>query len=70
MIGLPSETPAQSNSRAGINRRTAVDEIWQPVVMYQVMVAEESPPGPLALRARLIAKNEENQGDRLYERHD
>jgi hypothetical protein len=38
--------------------------------MYQIMAAEERRPAPLAPKTRLTAKNKENQGDHLYERHD
>ena len=46
-------------------------EIPQPVVMYQVMAAEQVPPGgPLPPKTRQTAKNEKSQGDHFYERHD
>jgi hypothetical protein len=45
-------------------------EIPRPVVMYQVMAAEQVPPGPLPPKTRPTAKNEKSQGDHFYERHD
>ena len=54
----------------GLNHMAVDDEIRKPVVMYQVMAVEEAPPGPIPPKMRLTAKNEENQGDHLYERHD
>jgi hypothetical protein len=54
----------------GPNHQAVDDEIPQPVVMYQVMAAEQVPPGPLPSKTRPTAKNEKNQGDHFYERHD